>query len=71
MSDALFEQKRLSIDNLTHGTFWTKGELFYKKLLKRSVLKLKFQKPENLDEKNWIFPDSHRKQLQIYDWTKK
>ena len=36
ISDALFEQKRFSFDNLTHVVFWTKSELFYKNQLEVS-----------------------------------
>ena len=41
--------------------FLTKGELFYKNPLKRSVLKSQFQNPQNLDEENWFFHDSRKK----------
>ena len=60
ISDALFEQKRFPFDNLTHVVSWTKGELFYKNALKRSVLKSQFQNPRNLDEGNWCFHDSRK-----------
>ena len=55
ISSALFEQIRFSFDNLRHVVFRTKGELFYKNPLKRSVLKSQFQNPRNLGE---IFHDS-------------
>ena len=41
--------------------FLTKGELVYKNLLKRSVLKSQFQNPRNLDEKDWFFHTIHAK----------
>ena len=53
ISGALFERKRFSFGNLTHVVFWTKGELFYKNLLKRSVLQLKFRNPQNPDKKRF------------------
>ena len=52
VSGALFERKKFSFDNLTHVVFWMKGELFYKNLLKRLVLKLQFWDPQNLDKKS-------------------
>ena len=69
ISGALFEEKRFFFDNLTHVIFWTKGELFYKNPLKRSVLKSQFQNPRNVDEKNQ-FMQFKQKQLQIHDGTK-
>ena len=60
LSGALFEQRRFSFDNLAYFVFWTKGELFYKNPLKRSVLKLKFQNPRNMDKKNQLFHDPRR-----------
>ena len=41
--------------------FLTKGELFYKNPLKRSVLKSQFQNPRNLDEKGRFFHMIHTK----------
>ena len=52
--------KEISFDNLTRVVFWTKGELFYKNLLKRSVLKSQFQNTRNLDEQNWFFHNSRK-----------
>ena len=60
LSGALFEQRRFSFDNLAYFVFWTKGELFYKNPLKRSVLKLKFQNPRNMDKKNQLFHNPRR-----------
>ena len=60
ISGVLFEQKRFSFDNLTNVIFWTKGELFHKNPLMRSVLKSQFQNPRNLDEENWFFHDSRK-----------
>ena len=60
ISDALFEKKRFPFDNLTHVDSWTKGELFHKNALERSVLKSQFQNPRNQDEGNWYFHDSRK-----------
>ena len=68
ISGAVFEQMRLSFDDLTHVTFWTKVELAYKNPLKRSVLKSQFQSPRNLVEKNFFSPFM-QKQLLIHDGT--
>ena len=62
-------RKEIFFDNLAHVIFWTKGELFYKNPLKRSVLKSQFQNPRNVDEKNQ-FMQFKQKQLQIHDGTK-
>ena len=55
ISGALFEQKRFSFDYLTHVVFWKKGELFYKNLLKMSVLKSLFQNPQIWTKKTDFF----------------
>ena len=52
ISGAFFVEKGYHFDNLAHVAFRTKGKLFYKTLLKRSVLRSKFQNLSNLDEKN-------------------
>ena len=71
ISGALFEQKQFSFDdNLTGVVFWTRGEIFYKNPLMRSVHKSQFQNPRNLDEENWFFSRFTQKQLQIHDRTK-
>ena len=62
-------RKEIFFDNLAHVIFRTKGELFYKNPLKRSVLKSQFQNPRNVDEKNQ-FMQFKQKQLQIHDGTK-
>ena len=56
---ALFEQKRFYFHNLVHAIFLTKMFLFYKNLLKMSVLKSKFQNLRNLDKKK-NFHHSHK-----------
>ena len=66
---ALFEQKRFSLDNLTHVVFWRKGELFDKIALNRLVLKLQFQNPRKLDKKK-KFLTIQAKQFQIQNGTK-
>ena len=59
ISGALFEQKKFSFNNQTHVVL--ERELFYKNLLKRSVLKSEFRNPQNLDKKNRFFYDSRKK----------
>ena len=50
--------------------FLTKGERVYKNSLKRSVLKLKFQNPRNLDEKDGFFYTIHTKTTFNSQWNK-
>ena len=65
ISGALFELERFPFDNLTHVFFQMKGELFYEKLLKRSVLKSQFRNPQNLDNKSWFFHDSRKNNYKL------
>ena len=45
--------------------FLMKGELFYEKLLKRSVLKSQFQNPQNMDKKSWFFHHLRKNNFKI------
>ena len=68
ISRALFEQRRFSFVNFTNTIFWTKGELVYKYLLIRSVLKSQYQNPWNLDDSlknNFKFLMEQRNRLNI------
>ena len=64
--DQLFGQNRSYFENLKHSIFWTEGELVYKNMLKRSVLKLQFQNnQQNLNNKNSFFHDSYENNFKL------
>ena len=67
ISDALFEQTRFSFDNLTHVIFWTKGEIFYKHLLKKVGPQITIPESTKSRREKLIFSLLTQNQLQIHD----
>ena len=68
VSDTLFGQKRFSFGNPTHVVFFNKRWTSLQKFVK--VLKLKFQNPRNLDEKDGFFHTIHTKTTSNSQWNK-
>ena len=63
VSCAIFEQKRISFDNLIHVAFWTKRELFYKNP------QITISEPTKSGRQKLIFSRFTQNQLQVSNGT--